>query len=178
MVLAIDDPAVTTPLGQLLRLPVKFIKGKSDSPAIVVQAIAPQLQATGKNILPVVVIVLGEDKYQAVLNAQILEAARLAKLNFVWCIAINEAMQAQIKTEAGQSVQVNLVTASERSLCDVLEYAKSRTPALSKVNPPLVARAICDYRKTKQIKTLAVLTTLRCGIGKTKLPLLSQYLAV
>lgn len=178
MVLALDDPAITVPLGELIRLPVKFIKGKSDLPAIVAQAIAPQIQATGKNILPVVVIVLGEDKYQATTNAQILEAARLAKLDFVWCIAIDEAMHTQIQTEAGQSIQVSLLTASERSLCDVIEYAKSRIPALIKVNPPLVARAICDYRKTNQLKNLTILTKLRCGIGKTKLPLLSQYLVV
>ena len=87
-------------------------------------------------------------------------------------------MHTQIQTEAGQSIQVSLLTASERSLCDVIEYAKSRIPALSKVNPPLVARAICDYRKTNQLKNLTILTKLRCGIGKTKLPLLSQYLVV
>lgn len=171
----LDDPSIAVPLGEVIRLPVKFIKGKSDSSAIVIEAIATQLRATGKNILPVMVLVLEEDSYQATLNAQILEAARLAKLDFVWCIAIDEAMHSQIQIEAGQSIQVSLSTASERSLCDVLEYAKSRVPALSKVNPSLVARAICDYRNTKQIKNLMVLTKLRCGIGKTKLPLLSPY---
>jgi hypothetical protein len=61
-------------LGQILRLPCKFIKGKSDAQPIILKTIAQELSGTGKNILPVVVRLLGEDKYQAILNTQILDA--------------------------------------------------------------------------------------------------------
>ncbi len=178
MVLAVDDPSIAVPLGELIRVPVKFIKGKSDLPSIVIHAISTQLQATGKNLLPLVVKLLGEDKYQATINTQILDAARLAKLDFVWCIVADEAMHAQMQIETGQSIQINALTASEKELTEVLEIARSRIPSLSKLNSALVARSICEYRKSNQPKNLAFLTKLRCGVGKTKLPLLLKYLTL
>lgn len=178
MVLAVDDPSIAIPLGELIRVPVKFIKGKSDLPSIVIQAISVQLQTTGKNLLPVVVKLLGEDKYQATINTQILDAARLAKLDFIWCIVVNDAMHSQMQIETGQSIQINVLTASEKSIAEVLEIARSRNPSLSKLNSALIARSICEHRKTNQPKNLVFLTKLRCGVGKTKLPLLSEYLSL
>lgn len=178
MALAIDDSAVSAPTGQLLRIPVKFIKGKSDTSAIVISAIATQLQTVRKNVLPVMVKVINDDQYQAVYNVHILEAARQAKLDFIWCIAVDAEMQDQMQVEIGQRVQVSLRTASEKTLCDAIEYARSQVPSLSKLNAALIARAIVDYRKTNELKNLTFLTKLRCGIGKTKLPLLAEYLAI
>lgn len=178
MTFTLDDPSISIPLGELIRLPVKFIKGKSDLPSIVIQTISTQLQTTGKNLLPVVVKLLGEDRYQATINTQILEAARLAKLDFIWCIVVNETMHTQMQIETGQAIQVNILTASEKSIAEVIEIARLRTPALSKLNSALVARSICEYRKNNQPKNLIFLTKLRCGLGKTKIPLVSEYLTV
>lgn len=178
MALAIDDAAISAPTGQLLRIPVKFIKGKSDTSPIVISAIASQLQTVRKNVLPVMIKVIHDDQYQAIHNIHILEAARQAKLDFIWCIAIDAEMQTQLQVEIGQRVQVSLRTASEKTLCDAIDYARSQVPSLNKLNAALVARAIVDHRRTNEPKNLAFLTKLRCGIGKTKLPLLAEYLAV
>jgi hypothetical protein len=69
---------------------------------------------------------LGEDKYQAILNTQILDAARLVHLDFVWCIVVNQKMQQQIEVELGQTLWVNLTTASEQDLADTLTYLASQ----------------------------------------------------
>lgn len=178
MVLALDDPSIKTPLGELLRLPVKFIKGKTDAPAIAVSAIAQQLQATSKNVLPIIVKLLAEDKYEATLNAQILEAARQAKLDFVWCIVVNEAMDFQTQVEAGQALQINVSTASEKALVEMFEFIRSHKTGFSKLQPPLVAQAIVEYRKVHRLENLTFLTKLKCGIGKAKLSALEKHLTV
>lgn len=178
MALAIDDSAISAPTGQLLRIPVKFIKGKSDTSPIVISAIASQLQTIRKNVLPVMVRATSDDQYQAIFNIHILEAARQAKLDFIWCIAVDAEMQTQLQVEIGQRVQVSLRTASEKTLCDAIDYARSQVPSLSKLNAAMIARAIVEYRKTNEPKNLTFLTKLRCGIGKTKLPQLSEYLAI
>lgn len=178
MVLGLDDPSVKTPVGEVVRIPVKFIKGKSDTSAIVISAIATQLQTVRKNVLPVMVKVINDDQYQAIYNTHILEAARQAKLDFIWCIAVDAEMQSQMQVETGQRVQVSLRTASEKTLCDAIDYARSQVPSLNKLNAALIARAIVDYRKTNEPKNLAFLTKLRCGIGKTKLLPLAEYLTV
>ena len=178
MALAEQDSFVSTPLGQTLRIPCKFIEGKSDAPVIQVRAIAEKLKATSKNIVPVVIRLLGEDKYEAILNTQILDAARKAKLDFVWCIVVDKAMETQALTEAGEHLQVNINTATEQEITDILEYIKSHNSDFKKVDPWTVAQAIVRYRQTKKLQSLTFLTTLTCGVGKAKLPVLREYLVV
>jgi hypothetical protein len=96
-----DESSLDITLGQVLRLPCKFIQGKSGADKAVLKSISQQLQDTGKNILPVIVKALDEDDYQAVLNTQILDAARLAKLDFIWCIIVNDQMQTQVRLSLG-----------------------------------------------------------------------------
>jgi hypothetical protein len=178
MVLALDDPSVQAPVGELLRLPVKFIKGQTEAPAIVVQLIAKQLSTRGKNVLPVLVKCLGPDKYQATLNTPVLAAARLAKLDFVWCMVADEPMQHQAQIEAGLALQVNILTASEQGLVAVLEYVKVHKSGFAKLDPAAVARAIVAYRQKATPTDLTFLTKLKCGIGKTKLLALAENLVV
>lgn len=178
MVLALDDPSIQAPVGELLRLPVKFIKGKTEAPNIVVQLIAQQLSTRGKNVLPILVKCLGPDKYQATLNSQVLAAARLAKLDFVWCLVADEPMQHQAQIEAGLILQVNILTASEQGLVAVLDYVKTHKSGFTKLDPALVAQKIVVYRQKATPIDLTFLTKLKCGIGKTKLPALAENLVV
>lgn len=180
MALAEQDSFVSTPLGQTLRIPCKFIEGKSDAPAIQIMAIAEQLKAASKNIVPVVIRLLGEDDYKAILNTQILDAARKAKLDFVWCIVVDKAMETQALTEAGQEfrVQVNINTAAEQEITDILEYIKSRNPGFKKVDPRTVAQKIILERQNKKLQSLTFLNRLKCGVGEAKLPVLRKYLIV
>jgi hypothetical protein len=187
-----DDSSLDITLGQVLRLPCKFIQGKSGADKALLKNISQQLKATEKNILPVIVKPLDEDNYQAVLNTQILDAAKLAKLDFVWCIVVDERMQAQVEIESGQlpqsqdkvqiklgqlsQPQVNILSASEREITEVFEYIKTHRKGFEKVKSQQVSKAIIEQRKTKKPKSLLFLTNLKCGIGKTKIPTLSEFL--
>jgi len=171
------------PLGEVLRLPCQFIQGKSNVPAKQIEAIAQQLSKTEKNILPIVVKPLDEDNYQSVFNTQILDGARLAKKDFVWCILVDEPMLAQVQIEAGlviaqPTAATNILVASEQEIQEALQRIKAQQPSFDKVDSLKTAKAIVEYRKTKKPKNLTFLTTLKCGIGKAKIPLVSDFLTV
>lgn len=173
-----DVSPLNVSLGQILRLPCKFIKGKSDAPQIVLKTIAQELTSTGKNILPVIVRYLGEDKYQAILNIQILEAARSAKLDFVWCIVVDQQMQSQIEVELGQVIRINASTASEQELIDTLDYIRDHKSGFNKIDPQKIAGAIIEYRNTTKLTNLNFLAKAKCGIGKAKILPLSENLII
>jgi DNA uptake protein ComE-like DNA-binding protein len=183
----IQDSIAANPLGQILRLPCKFVHGKTDAPKAVVQAIAQQLEKTQKNILPIIAREIGEDHYEAILNTQILEAAIQKKLDFVWCILVDEAMAAQIQieswptaatatatataTESSQSL-INLRTASIAEIEAMFKWIKANQSGFNKIDPAAIAQSIVDYRQKKKITSLNFIATLKCGIGKAKLPTL------
>jgi DNA uptake protein ComE-like DNA-binding protein len=166
----------TTPLGQVLRLPCKFIQGTSTTSPMVIDTIAKELANTGKNVLPVMVKIVKQDKYAAVLNTKVLLAAKQAGLDFVYCIVVDEEMAAQLKVETGKTIKVNLNLASESDLIAAFENIKTNLTALNKIEPAIIARSIVQYRNSDRIKDLTFLTKLKCGIGKAKLPLLSDRL--
>jgi DNA uptake protein ComE-like DNA-binding protein len=170
MVSILERRVTSTPLGQVLRLPCKFIQGKSSAEVMVINAIAAELAISGKNILPVMVKLLKEDKYTAVLNSQILIAAQQAKLDFIYCIVVDDEMAAQLKVEAGKTLKVNLNQASEVELIAAFESIKANITVFSKIEPATLAQSIIKYRSVERIKNLTFLTKLKCGIGKTKLP--------
>ncbi len=170
-------------LGQVLRLPCQFIQGKSNVATKQIEAIAQQLSKTEKNILPIVVKLLEKDNYQSVLNTQILDAARLANKEFVWCIIVDEPMLAQIQIEAGlvitqPTAATNILVASEQEIQEALERIKAQQPSFKKINPLEIAKKIIEYRKIKKPKNLTFLTTLKCGIGKAKISEISDFLTV
>jgi hypothetical protein len=180
----IQDSLSSNPLGQILRLPRKFVYGKTDVPKDVVQAIAQQLEKTQKNILPIIAREIGQDHYEAILNTQILEAAIQKKLDFVWCILVDEAMAAQIQIESWPTATVtvktpdsspnlvNLKTASSADIEAAFKWIKTNQSGFTKIDPAAIAQAIVDYRQKKKITNLNFITTLKCGIGKAKLPAL------
>lgn len=176
MVLTLERRGTSTPLGQVLRLPCKFIQGKSSVEQIVIDSIAQKLAVTGKNILPVMVKSLKEDKYTAVFNTQILIAAKQAGLDFVYCIVVDEEMSAQLKVEAGRTIKVDLNQASEAEIAAAFQHIKDNLAALNKIEPITIARAIVQYRAKNSIQDFNFLTKLKCGIGKAKLPLLGDRL--
>lgn len=178
MALAQKDTTLDTPLGQVIRIPCKFIKGKSDAQAIVIKAIAAELEATGRNVLPVIVQMTGEDRYQAVLNAQILDGARQAKRDFVWCIVVDKQMHNQALVETGGVVKVDIVTASEQEIIALFDYLKTQSKGFSGVDPKKAAKAIVEYRGAKKITSLNFLSKLKCGIGAAKVKLLADNLVI
>lgn len=173
-----DDSPLDIPLGQILRIPCKFIKGKAEVHPLLLKAIAQELKTKGKNVLPVIIKYLDEDKYQALLNAHVLEAARQAKMDFVWCIVVNDELELQVQIELGQVLQVNIATAPVQEIAQVLEYIQSQMLDFKKINPSKIAEAIVDYRKTKPLTNLSFLTKLKCGVGKAKVAPLSKFLMI
>lgn len=178
MKLTLDNLSIDTQLGKVLRVACKYIQGETDAQAIVIQAIAQELKSYGKNVLPVIVQELGEDDYRATLNTHILEAAKQAGLDFVRCIVVDAAMQSQVEVETGKVVRINILTASEQELVNALEFVRSKTPVFSRLDFQKVAQAIVDYREKNKITNLTFLTKLKCGIGKAKLPILSETLII
>jgi DNA uptake protein ComE-like DNA-binding protein len=176
MVSTLERRSASTPLGQVLRLPCKFIQGTSSTSPIVIDTIAKELANTGKNVLPVMVKMVKEDKYAAVFNTKILLAAKQAKLDFVYCIVIDEEMNSQLKVETGKTIKVDLNLASESELTAAFENIKHNIAALDKIQPSPIAKSIVKYRDTDRITNLSFLTKLKCGIGKAKLPLLKDRL--
>jgi hypothetical protein len=178
-----EEFSTDIPLGQVLQLPCKFIQGQSNVDSKQIEAIAAQLSKTEKNILPIVVKLLEDETYQSVFNTQILDGARLAKKDFVWCIIVNESMLAQVQIESGlliaQPIAVtNILVASEQEIQEALERIKAQQSSFDKVNSLKTAKAIVEYRKTKKPKNLTFLTTLKCGIGKAKIPVISDFFTI
>ena len=89
--------------GARKRLPVDFIAGKSDASEEQVNRIAEYLTANGKNIVPVFVRKTGEDKYDVVHNAQILDAARKAKQDFIRVVEVDDVMERQLRAELARN---------------------------------------------------------------------------
>jgi DNA uptake protein ComE-like DNA-binding protein len=176
MIATLERSSIATPLGQILRLPCKFIQGKTSVESIVIDAIAQELSKTRKNILPVMVKFLKEDKYTAVFNSQILIAAKQAGLDFVYCIVVDEEMAAQLKVEAGKNIKANLNQSTEAEITAAFQNIQKNLSAFNKIEPATIARAIVQYRHQNPIKDLNFLTKLKCGIGKAKLPLLRDRL--
>jgi hypothetical protein len=168
MVLSLNDPTVDVPLGQILRIPCKFIKGKSEVQPIIIKTIAQELSLTGKNILPVIVLLLGEDRYEAILNTHILDAARQAKLDFVWCIVVDQSMQARVEAETGKVLRINLTSASEQEIVDSLKYIQTQPgSSLKAVDAEIAASRIAAEDRTTW-PDFSPIVKLKCGITKGK----------
>ena len=88
--------------------------------------------------------------------------------------------QAQVQIEPGElsQPQINILSASEREITEAFEYIKAHRKGFEKVKPQQVAQAIVEHRKSKKPKSLSFLTNLKCGVGKTKIPALSEFLVV
>jgi hypothetical protein len=164
--------------GELSRLPCKFIKGKSTVSPAIVKAIAQNLKKTHKNIVPLFVQLVGENRYQAVANIQILDAAKQANLDFIWSIIVDRDMLERVLLEMGivpQPEKVNILTATEEEISNGLETIKAEQKGFSKIKPKQVAQAIVKHRNGKSLKSLNFITTLKCGIGKAKISTISEY---
>jgi len=173
----LDDAPFKTVLGELQRIPCQFIESKTKSNTLLVKSLARTLGGPKKNILPVIVKPIAEDQYEAVFNNLILEAAQYAKLDFVWCIPVDDELQAQVDDESGQVFQINALTATEQELVEALKYLKTSDAELKKIDPDKVAKVIVAAR-TPDWKSLQPLTKLKCGIGAKKVPILGKYLVL
>ncbi len=163
-------------LGEILRIPIEFVENKSKVKlnTTLVKSLANKLKASNKNILPIIVKQKSEDEYEAIYNTLILEAAKQAGLEFVWCIAVDEKMESQILAETGELFQVSLLDSSEKEIIEALNFARDTETALKKLEPAKVAKVIVSAR-TPSWKDLKPLSKLKCGVGAKAVPVLSKY---
>jgi len=163
-------------LGEILRIPIEFVENKSKVKlnTTLVKSLANKLKASNKNILPIIVKQKSEDEYEAIHNTLILEAAKQAGLEFVWCIAVDEKMESQILAETGELFQVSLLDSSEKEIIEALTFARDTETALKKLEPAKIAKVIVSAR-TPSWKDLKPLSKLKCGVGAKAVPVLSKY---
>lgn len=173
-----DDSLLDFELGQTLQIPCKFVRGNSQAHPVLIKNLTAQMKKTGKNLLPVIVKLLEEDSYEAVQNTQILEAARRANLDFVWCIVVDEQMLKQILVELGELIQVPVLEASEEDIAGVLEYIKAQKIGPSIIQSQKAAKAIIARREKGQLQNLKFLTKEKCGIGRVTLAKIAKFLPV
>jgi hypothetical protein len=189
----IQASVIENPTGQILKLPCRFFHARIDMPTNFSQASVKELERTKRNVFPVIAKEKGEDNYEVILNAHILEACKQAKLDFVLCILVDDDMESQLQLEISQVeisrveipqvetykiAKVDLKTASTKEITEALESIKADQYGFNRINPLAVSQAIVDYRQKKDIVNLNFITTLKCGIGKTKLPTLARFLEV
>ncbi len=170
----LDDAPFAITLGEVQRIPCKFIELKAKSNPLLVKSLARTLGGTKRNVLPVIVKPIAEDHYEAVFNQLILEAAQHAKLDFIWCIPVDDELQAQVADESGQVFQINALTATEKELIEALTYIKNLDATLKRVDPGNVAKVIVASRSPAW-KDLKPLTKLKCGIGVKTVKALGRY---
>ena len=167
-------------IGAYLRLPRKQIrlrKNEAKTHIAVVSAIAERLKSNKRNFLPLIVEQIDEDEYEVLFNSHVLEAAQKAELDFVWCILADEARRKQIEVEAKQRFEIKILTASERTIVEMLDYVKSVNPNFRQVDVTQAAKAIVQNRKPNW-KSFRPITKLRCKIGEKKLVTLKSYFSL
>ena len=167
-------------IGAYLRLPRKQIKLKRNevkTHIAVVNAIAERLKSNERNFLPLIVEQIDEDEYEVLFNSHVLEAAQKAELDFVWCILADEARRKQIEVEAKQRFEVKIITASEKTIAEMLDYIKSVDPSFRQIDVAQAAKAIVQSRKPDW-KSFRPITKLRCKIGERKLVALKNYFSI
>ena len=172
------ETLVEIELGKILCLPLLQIAGNQEFHPALIKNLAKQIQKKERNYLPVIVKLLAEDSYEAIYNVQILEAARQAEVDFVWCIVVDDEILDQIKVESGEIIRLPVLTASEQDIAEVLDYIKKQKSGVRTMNSEKAAKAIVEQREKTAIKNLNFLTKQRCGIGKATLEKIKPYLVL
>lgn len=171
-----DLPLNELELGKLLRIPCEFIdKGSKEKfNKTLLKNLSEQLKISQKNILPIFIKQIAEDEYEAVHNTLVLAAAKKAKIDFVFCIAVNDEMETQLLSETGDMLRISLLDSAEKEIVEVLNFAIEKEPKLKRLQVEKVAKTIIEAR-TPSWSSLKTLSKLRCGVGAKTVPLLSKY---
>ena len=171
-----EQPLNELGLGEIIRIPCECIE-PSTKPKFnksILKNITTQLKKSGKNILPVFIKQVDEDNYKAIHNILVLEAAKKAKLDFIFCIAVDDLMESQLLLEIGDKLQVSLIDSSEKQIKEVLEFAQGKNPKLKRLKVDKVVTTIIDAR-TPSWQNLKPLSKLKCGVGAKTAAILGDY---
>lgn len=167
-------------IGKLMHLPLTKIESReqiSKSEFIVIAAAEAICQAGGRNWIPVIVKETGDYQYQVVSNHFVYAVAQKASLERVWCIVIDSEPKSieQAKILAREATpKVNLNTASQDTILAALRYLIAESgSALKGVDDIKAANRIAASDR-KNWSNFNPITTLGCGITKSKLDALAK----
>ena len=176
MTLAYDyESLVEVELGKVLCLPLFQVIGNQEFHPALIKNLSQQINYRKRNFLPVMVKLIAEDSYEAIYNVQILEAARQAEVDFVWCIVVDDEMLEQVRVESGEIIKVPVLTSSEQDIVEVFDYIKEQKSGMRALNAEKAAKAIVTKRANAVFKSLNFLTKEKCGIGKVTLAKIKPY---
>lgn len=179
-----------TDIGKYLKIPTKRLLRDKNTPMdpFVRAVIKDELIRRGRNFIPVIVEECEDSEdYRILFNDHIYIGAIAAELDFVWCIIADQDRQSQVEVESLQRFHVDLMTASEELLRETFDYIRDQYPSCGGqrgIQSEKAAKEIIAKRDTTQWqnctseKRLKKLTTLKCGIGEKKLPLLARYFGI
>lgn len=169
------EALVEVELGKILCLPLFQVLGNQEFHPALLKALTKQIKLKERNYLPVIVKLLAEDSYEAIYNVQILEAARKAEVDFVWCIVVDDEILEQIKVESGEIIRIPVLTSSEKDIAEVFDYIKEQKSGMRSLDSKKAAKAIVKKRTNAIIKSLNFLTREKCGVGKVTLEKIKPY---
>ena len=167
--------------GKTIHLPIGEVEGTSVGHEVLITNIALHMKKTNKNFLPVIVKEIEENHYESCLNTPVLEAARLANLDFIWCIIVDSDLLQQIEVESGKVIRIPLLSASEDDIIDLIEYVKKDerySRSISRLDSQKTAKAIVKKREENKLHNLKFLTQEKCGFGDKTLSIFKEYLLI
>ncbi len=167
--------------GKTIHLPISEVKGSSVGNDILIKNLALHMKKTNKNFLPIIVKEIEENQYESCLNTPVLEAARLANLDLIWCIIVDNDMFQQIEIEAGKVIRIPLLSASEDDIIDLIEYVKKDerySRSINKLDSQKAAKAIIKKREENTLYDLNFLTDEKCGFGKKAVSIFLNYFPI
>jgi hypothetical protein len=148
---------------------------------VLIKNLALHMKKMKKNFLPVIVKEIQQNNYESCLNTPVLEAARLANLDFIWCIIVDNDMLQQIEIESGKVIKIPLLSASENDIIDLVEYVKKDerySRSISRLDSQKTAKAIVKKREENKLHNLDFLTKERCGFGKKAVTIFKEYFPI
>ncbi|EAW33494.1 Rho termination factor N-terminal domain-containing protein [Lyngbya sp. PCC 8106] len=150
----------------------------TDAPKFLITAAAKALNQYGdRNWVPVIIKEVGEDRYQVIGNVFIYAVAEEAGLEKIWCIIADEREETEKLTQvlSGEvTPKINLSQATRDEIKDALQYLIEKPGSLLKGVNILTATNRIDAAPRQYWKTLDPITTLKCGITKSKLKILEE----
>ncbi|HLO87076.1 MAG TPA: Rho termination factor [Nostocaceae cyanobacterium] len=131
----------------------------------------------GRNWIPIIVKETGEDEYEVIGNSFIYAVAEEAGLEKVWCIIADDSQETAELTKilSGETQpKINLSYATRDEIKAALEYLIEKPGSILKGIKLAVATNRIEEAPRKYWKNLEPITTLKCGITKSKLKALDE----
>jgi len=168
-------------IGNLVHLYLSNIEiaNPTDAPEFLIKAAAQMLQRSGgRNWLPIIVKMLGQDRYQVIGNSFVYAIAKEANLERVWCIIADEKEETALLSRVlarEATPKINLSIATREEIMAGLRFLiESPQKLLKGVDLDIATNRIEAAKDRKYWTGFEPITKLKCGITKTKVDALKN----